>query len=428
MKKLVFIVFLLVIAFSSCNMLTNEPPNTPGSPSPQDNATGVNLATTLTWNCTDPNGDPLTYDVYFGTNPNPITKEGEGLTTASKNVAGLTTYSTDYYWKVVAKDGRGGETSSSIWKFTTKDNEAPNTPHNPFPANNAQNLSLNINMEWECTDPEGDPLTYDFYFGKSSNPPLHTAGISSKNKLVGGLDNYTMYYWKIIAKDDHGNEISSPVWHFRTKPYVVIDEDFESRPIGVPNLPWADYVHTGGAYAQIYDSGASHGKVLDFYDPNNSDSAQIQTSGGWSGLTKGLIKFDFYMWDSDGWSGVRSWSDNPYIGIGYINSKLTLYTWDSGLLEIMEISTYTWYTVEIIFNFTTHEFTLYVNSMFKGTFSMSAGTTYLNGIRIMTFGNRSCVWIDYDNFKVYSYTPGWSPSPEFVEPVSFDNISTLSTK
>ncbi len=136
------------------------------------------------------------------------------------------------------------------------------------------------------------------------------------------------------------------------------------------------------------------------------------------------------MWDSDGWTGVRSWSYDPYIGIGYINNKLVLYTWDytsSDFLEIMEVSNYKWYTVEIIFNFITHEFKLYVDSVSKGTFDMST-TTFLNGIRIMTFSNEPCIWVDYDNFKVYSYTPGWTPSPEFVEPVSIDNLSTLSSK
>ncbi|MGC9384090.1 MAG: fibronectin type III domain-containing protein [Kosmotogaceae bacterium] len=333
MKKLVFIVFLLAIAFSSCNMLTNEPPNTPGSPNPINDATWVNLAITLTWNCTDPNGDPLTYDVYFGTNPNPTNKIGNGQSSASKFKSGLEYY-TDYYWKVVAKDGKGGETSS-------------------------------------------------------------------------------------------------PVWHFRTKPCVVIDEDFESCPIGYANIPWADYVHTGSAYAQIYDSGAPHGKVLDFYDPNNTDSAQIQTSGGWPGLTKGLIKFDFYMWDRYGWTGVRSWSWDPFIGIGYINSERILFYWDyntNDFGKVMNVSLNTWYTIKIIFDFAAHEFDLYVNSIFKGTYDMASYTTFLNGIRIMTFYNKSCIWIDYDNFKVYSYTPGWTPSPELVESGSFDNISTLSNK
>jgi len=50
----------------------------PGQPSintatgaPDDGATGVATNIDLHWNCTDPDGDNLTFDVYFGTTSPP---------------------------------------------------------------------------------------------------------------------------------------------------------------------------------------------------------------------------------------------------------------------------------------------------------------------------------------------------------------------
>ncbi|TYB93521.1 MAG: hypothetical protein FXF54_06370 [Kosmotoga sp.] len=332
MKKMVFIVFLLVIAISSCNMLTNVPPNTPGSPNPINNATWVNLAITLTWTCSDQNGDPLTYDVYFGSNPNPTTKIGNGQSSASKFVGGLEYY-TDYYWKVVAKDGRGGETSS-------------------------------------------------------------------------------------------------PVWHFRTKPYVIIDDDFESRPVGVPNLPWANYVHSGNAYGVIWDFFGGTNRTLEFSDPDVPGYAYLLTPSGWPGLTKGLLQFDIYTEDGNGWTGVRTSNWNPYVGIGFINSELILFIDDytTGRTKIMNVNTFTWYTIKIIFDYTAHEVDIYVNSVFKGKYDVNPSVLNLGSLQIIVFSDHECTFADYDNIKLYSYTPGWTPSPEFVEPVSLEVLSTLSSK
>ncbi|MCK4365555.1 MAG: right-handed parallel beta-helix repeat-containing protein [Thermoplasmatales archaeon] len=46
-------------------ILINNPPYPPSNPSPPDGATGVDVNAILSWTCTDPEGHPLTYDVYF---------------------------------------------------------------------------------------------------------------------------------------------------------------------------------------------------------------------------------------------------------------------------------------------------------------------------------------------------------------------------
>ncbi|MFQ6093142.1 MAG: hypothetical protein ACE5OR_10755 [bacterium] len=86
----------------------NNPPDPPSSPSPQDGKTGVAVKTTLSWSGGDPDGDEVSYDVYFGTSsPPPLKKSGH--TTTSYN-PGTLTQGTSYHWQVVAKDPQGGDT------------------------------------------------------------------------------------------------------------------------------------------------------------------------------------------------------------------------------------------------------------------------------------------------------------------------------
>jgi len=94
-------------------------------------ATGVNINPTLSWTCSDPDNDALTYDVYFGTSSNPPLK-ASGITSTRYN-PGTLSYSTTYYWKIIASDGQA-TTSGPVWHFTTGDNNPPNAPYNNTPS------------------------------------------------------------------------------------------------------------------------------------------------------------------------------------------------------------------------------------------------------------------------------------------------------
>ena len=96
----------------------NQPPAAPSYLSPSDSTTGVSTSLMLSWTCTDPEVDPLIYDVYVGktTPPSTIVSTNQSATSLLKK--GLDTSST-YYWKVVAKDIHNNTTSGAIWKFTT---------------------------------------------------------------------------------------------------------------------------------------------------------------------------------------------------------------------------------------------------------------------------------------------------------------------
>ena len=118
MKRIVFVLVILGLVLLSC-VPVNHPPTAPTNPSPSNGATDVSLMPTLSWEASDPDGDTLTFDLYFGIDSNNLELEktdliGESYATGTLNSG------TKYYWKVVAKEGKGGETEGPIWSFITQ--------------------------------------------------------------------------------------------------------------------------------------------------------------------------------------------------------------------------------------------------------------------------------------------------------------------
>ena len=194
----------------------NTPPGIPGPPSPADGATGVGLDVALQWQAYDIDNDPLVFDVYFGTEASPPLVVSS-ISAMTYTPGGLS-YGTAYHWRVVARDPSGAETSSSLWAFTTRSelNSPPLAPSNPSPAHNAFNISLTPNLAWACSDPEGDAITYDVYFGATSPPPLVLTDHASTFYTPGVLAASTTYRWRIVARDSFGAETSGPTWAFTT--------------------------------------------------------------------------------------------------------------------------------------------------------------------------------------------------------------------
>jgi formylglycine-generating enzyme required for sulfatase activity len=98
---------------------TNNPPNEPSNPSPIDGATNQSLGVDLSWTGGDPDGDSVTYDVYFeagDSTPDVLVSDDQSGTIYDP---GTLITSTHYYWQVVAKDAPGATTAGLVWDFTT---------------------------------------------------------------------------------------------------------------------------------------------------------------------------------------------------------------------------------------------------------------------------------------------------------------------
>jgi len=96
-----------------------QSPGSPYAPTPIDGAIDVNPSgAVLTWKVPNPEGNALTFDVYFGANASPsLVVSGISLLTYSLP---LLLNSKTYYWKIVVKDNKGNTVIGPQWKFKTQ--------------------------------------------------------------------------------------------------------------------------------------------------------------------------------------------------------------------------------------------------------------------------------------------------------------------
>ncbi len=201
-----------------------EEPNTPPTAfsliEVADKAVNVEVLPDFSWEAaTDADGDTVTYDLYLGTEESPKLYAGNIKDTHFKIIDQLNLV-TQYYWKVIAKDGKKGVVESNTFSFTTK----PNTPPASFSLISVADKAINVDVvpdfSWQAaTDVDGDTVMYDLYLGSVENLMiLYAENITELSfKLTQPLSTRTQYYWKVIAKDSNNGVIESETFSFTTR-------------------------------------------------------------------------------------------------------------------------------------------------------------------------------------------------------------------
>ncbi|WP_299365438.1 hypothetical protein [Winogradskyella sp.] len=128
-----FYLILLIVGFiSSCdnddnlNMANqnNTPPSSFSLINLPDGSANTDLTQlTFSWeSAIDIDGDPVVYEVQFGTDPSNLGSALVEITTdTSMILTDRANTCTTYYWRVIARDDKGGETeSNNIFSFTTR--------------------------------------------------------------------------------------------------------------------------------------------------------------------------------------------------------------------------------------------------------------------------------------------------------------------
>lgn len=225
---------MIVIIIISCGGGGDDPAPTPppvvnkaptipsGLLLPANGSKCIDNNVTFTWNgSTDPEGDNITYEIV-------VAKDSQFNTIVQKETtASLSkTYTLEkgiaHYWKVKAIDAKGNSSDyTNSWGFYT---EGAGTLYNyvPFaatlvkPTLNA-NTATSVDFEWNASDLDNDPLTYDFYLSTSNTFTTATMqNHGSKQLTRTGLTANTTYYWRIDVKDTKGGKSTGQIWSFKT--------------------------------------------------------------------------------------------------------------------------------------------------------------------------------------------------------------------
>lgn len=233
---------------------TGCPPlSAPSAPNPSDGATNQPATLNLQWvSSHDSCNGAITYDVYFDT-VIPPAQVAAGMVSNFYSVVGLRN-NTMYFWKVVAHGTNGRTTSSSIWEFTTSCPDLLPAPGTPVPADSAACQAKPDTLRWsEVDDPCGDAVTYDVYFGKTNPPAKIDSGLTTNKYHPTGLNDTTVYYWKVCAKGTRSRQTCSNVWTFSTKcpkslvaPSDPTPADSGDGRLGADTLRWQSVVDSCG--------------------------------------------------------------------------------------------------------------------------------------------------------------------------------------
>jgi len=196
----------------------NHRPLLPQVLTPQNVKTDVPVNTRLAWRATDPDGDPLTYEVTL-TRTNGATVFQTTTTDNSVALPAPLEPGAHYTWTVKASDGRGGEITATF-SFATV-NHPPAPPYSPQPSNQHTGVDHRLPMTCYVQDPEGDPLICDLYLGQASLPVAPTiSGITpdadGKVTFTPTLLDNTTYRWKVTVRDNYARIKAGPIWTFTT--------------------------------------------------------------------------------------------------------------------------------------------------------------------------------------------------------------------
>jgi outer membrane lipoprotein-sorting protein len=292
---------------------TNNPPYEPTDPEPENNSVDVDVDAILSWNCSDPDGDILPYDVYFEANdPTP-----DVLVSNNQSVnyydPGIMNDNTTFYWQIVAWDIHGASTTGPVWQFTTGGpNNPPNIPSNPIPSNGATNVGITDDLNWIGGDPDpGDTVTYDVYFEADDPTPdiLVSNNQSSTTYDPGTMTGNTQYYWQIISWDNHGISTTGPIWNFTT----------ENQPPNSPSNPTPNNHATNvdiNADISWTCSDPDPGDTLtyDVYFEPNDPTPDVLVSNNQTSLTfdPGTMNYNtHYYWQIIAWDLHGAYNSSP---------------------------------------------------------------------------------------------------------------------
>lgn len=214
--------------------------------------------------------------------------------------------STQYFWRVRARNQDGVSLWSETFTFTTQEMPAE-APVLVEPANNSTKEPLDITFIWEAS--EG---AVSYILTVATDPQFEDIFVTQETDTteleVIGLERFTNYWWKVQAIGVEGVGFTSVVYTFRTKDIapdnsvaLISPEDNETNLALIVNFKWNSVDRALAYVLQVADN------------QNFAESSIVQEHASVKDTTRTVSSLDYdktYYWRVAAWNedGQAGWS------------------------------------------------------------------------------------------------------------------------
>nr|NQU92740.1 hypothetical protein [Bacteroidota bacterium] len=273
----------------------NQPPEPPSSPSPENGAADQSTLSTLSWTCSDPDNDPLTYDVYFGSEATPP-QIASGQTETTFN-PGLD-INTAYFWKIVAHDDHLNVSEGPLWSFTTddgiwdcgepfldsRDNQIYESVQIGSQCWMAENLNIGVMVNMGSGQPNNEII--EKYCHANNNADCDT---------YGGLYEY----WEMILHTSPSVDICPGGWHVPIVDEWCILENYVDAGTISSSECYAAGTFGTDAGGNLKETGTSHWLSPNAGATNSSGFTALGSGSTYNNNSISMIKVDARFWAKD---------------------------------------------------------------------------------------------------------------------------------